>query len=64
MLGLAFISGSFEGYIYDYLKSKNKEGLYDKLLAKSGTILYAAGAIGSIIGAYLFSFNINYPYYL
>ena len=64
MLGLAFISGSFEGYIYDYLKSKNKEDLYDKLLAKSGTILYAAGAIGSIIGAYLFSFNINFPYYL
>ncbi len=64
MLGLAFISGSFEGYIYDYLKSKNKEDIYDKLLAKSGTILYAAGAIGSIIGAYLFSFNINFPYYL
>lgn len=64
MLGFAFISGSFEGYIYDYLKSKNKEELYDKLLAKSGTILYAAGAIGSIIGAYLFSFNINFPYYL
>ena len=59
-----FISGSFEGYIYVYLKSKNKEDLYDKLLAKSGTILYAAGAIGSIIGAYLFSFNINFPYYL
>ncbi len=64
MLGLAFISGSFEGYIYDYLKSKNKEQLYDNLLAKSGTILYAAGAIGSIIGAYLFSFNRNFPYYL
>jgi len=64
MLGLAFISGSFEGYIYDYLKSKNKEDIYDKLLSKSGTILYAAGAIGSIIGAYLFSFNINFPYYL
>jgi len=64
MLGLAFISGSFEGYIYDYLKSKNNEHLYDKLLSRSGTILYAAGAIGSIAGAYLFSININYPYYL
>lgn len=64
MLGLAFISGSFEGYIYDYLKLKKQENSYDKLLAKSGTILYAAGAIGSILGAYLFSININYPYYL
>lgn len=64
MLGLAFISGSFEGYIYDYLKSKKKEEYYDKLLSMSGTVLYGAGAIGSIVGAYLFSININYPYYL
>lgn len=64
MLGLAFISGSFEGYIYDYLKSKNEEGNYEQLISRSGTISYFAGAIGSIIGAYIFSFNINYPYYL
>ena len=64
MLGLAFISGSFDGYIYDYLKSKNQEGSYDKLLSLSGTTSYFAGAIGSIIGAYIFSININYPYYL
>lgn len=64
MLGLACISGSFEGYIYDYLKSKKWEDKYDSLLAKNGTVIYAAGAIGSIGGAYLFSFNINYPYYL
>jgi len=64
MLGLAFISGSFEGYIYDYLKSKKQDNNYDRLLSKSGTILYAAGAIGSILGAYLFSININYPDYL
>jgi MFS family permease len=64
MLGLAFISGSFEGYIYDYLKSKGKEDYYDTLLAKSGSTVYAAGAIGSIVGAFLFSLNVNYPYYL
>lgn len=64
MLGLAFISGSFEGYIYDYLKSKHKEGSYDKLISLSGTTSYFAGAVGSIIGAYIFSININYPYYL
>jgi MFS family permease len=64
MLGLAFISGSFEGYIYDYLKSKGQEGSYDKLISLSGTTSYFAGAIGSIIGAYIFSISINYPYYL
>lgn len=48
MLGLAFISGSFEGYIYDYLKSKNQEKNYEKLISFSGTTSYFAGAIGSI----------------
>jgi MFS family permease len=64
MLGLAFISGSFEAYIYDYLKSKSKVSMYDKVLATSKSLSYFSGAIGSILGAYLFSININYPYYL
>lgn len=64
MLGIAFISGSFEGYIYDYLKSKKQDSSYDKLLSLSGTTSYLAGAVGSVIGAYIFSININYPYYL
>lgn len=64
MLGLAFISGSFEAYIYDYLKSKKIVDAYDRVVATSNTITYFAGAIGSILGAYLFSLNINLPYYL
>lgn len=64
MLGLAFISGSFEAYIYDYLKSKDNVKLYDKVLGTSNSITYFAGAVGSILGAYLFSLNINFPYYL
>lgn len=64
MLGLAFISGSFDGYMYDYLKNKNQEKSYDKLLSLAGTTSYFAGALGSIIGAYIFSIDINYPYYL
>lgn len=64
MLGLAFISGSFEGYIYEYLKSTDSEKDYEKLLSLAGTTSYFGGAIGSIIGAYIFSININYPYYL
>lgn|GEM_PF-1588873 len=64
MLGLAFISGSFEAYIYDYLKSKNIVNVYDQIISTSNSIVYLSGAIGSIIGAYIFSLNINYPYYL
>ena len=64
MLGLAFISGSFEAYIYDYLKSKNIADIYDRVVATSNSITYFAGAVGSIFGAYLFSINISFPYYL
>lgn len=64
MLGLAFISGSFEAYIYDYLKSKKIVETYDKVLSTSNSIVYLSGAIGSILGAYLFSLNVNFPYYL
>jgi MFS family permease len=64
MLGLAFISGSFEAYIYDYLKSKKLVDIYDRVVATSNSITYFAGAVGSILGAYLFSININFPYYL
>lgn len=64
MLGLAFISGSFEAYIYDYLKSKKKAEAYDAVLSASNSLVYFSGAVGSIIGAYLFSLNINFPYYL
>jgi MFS family permease len=61
MLGLAFISGSFEAYIYDYLKSKKLVDIYDRVVATSNSITYFAGAVGSILGAYLFSININFP---
>lgn len=64
MLGLAFISGSFEAYIYDYLKSKKIVDIYDRVVATSNSITYFAGAVGSILGAYLFSINISFPYYL
>lgn len=64
MLGLAFISGSFEAYIYDYLKSKKITDIYDRVVATSNSITYFAGAVGSILGAYLFSINISFPYYL
>ncbi|MCB9812939.1 MAG: MFS transporter [Pseudomonadales bacterium] len=64
MLGISFISGSLEAYIYDYLDSQKKVSIYDEIISYSGSVNYIAAAIGSIIGAYLFSINHNYPYYL
>jgi len=52
MLGISFISGSLEAYIYDYLENKNKVHIYDSVLSKSGSVHYFAAAAGSIIGAY------------
>ena len=64
MLGISFISGSLEAYIYDYLDSQKKVSIYDEIISYSGSVNYIAAAIGSIVGAYLFSINQNYPYYL
>ncbi|MBT4124226.1 MAG: MFS transporter [Candidatus Pacebacteria bacterium] len=64
MLGISFISGSLEAYIYDYLKDQKKLKIYDEIISFSGSVNYFAAGIGSIIGAYLFSINYNYPYYL
>jgi MFS family permease len=64
MLGISFISGSLEAYIYDHLENEGRTQFYDTVLSKSGSLHYFAAAIGSIVGAYLFSININYPYYL
>jgi len=64
MLGISFISGSLEAYIYDYLKVNKKVDIYDEVISFSGGVNYFAAGIGSIIGAYLFSINQNYPYYL
>lgn len=64
MLGLTFISGSFDAYIFEYLKSKGKEKSYDKVLSTVGSLGYFAAAVGSILGAYLYSLNVNFPYYL
>lgn len=64
MLGISFISGSLEAYIYDYLLGVKKTDLYDDVISLSGSVNYSAAAVGSIVGAFLFSINQNYPYYL
>jgi MFS family permease len=64
MMGLAFISGSFEAYLYDYLKEKNLTEFYDGVISKSTMFFFISTAIGMVLGMYAFSINPNYPFYL
>lgn len=64
MLGFAFISGSFEAYIYDYLENSSNLSHYDSILAKSSMLFFYSGSIGAIMGTYLYAYNHYFPYYL
>lgn len=64
MLGFAFVSGSFEAYIYDHLVDIGATEHYDAVLSKTAMLWYYAGAVGAVIGAYLFSLYPTYPYIL
>jgi len=64
MLGFAFMSGSFEAYIYDYLEEHKFLEKYDGVLAKSQMLFFYFGSFGAIIGTFLYATNHNLPYYL
>jgi MFS family permease len=62
MLALAFLSGSFEAYIYDHLKRNNLLAHYDGVISKSTMLMFVASALGMIIGTSTFVLNPNLPY--
>lgn len=64
MLGFSCISGSLEAYIYDHLESVKSLDSYDGILSKSAMLFSYFGAIGAIMGTFLYAINHNYPYYL
>lgn len=64
MLGFTCISGSLEAYIYDHLETNNAISSYDGVLAKGSMLFSYFGAIGAIIGTFLYAINHYYPYYL
>jgi MFS family permease len=64
MVGLSCLSGTFEAYIYDYLKRKNLLESYDGVISKSTMLTFVAFALGSIIGMYVYSINRAIPYLL
>lgn len=64
MLGFTCISGSFEAYIYDHLSERGTTQHYDAVLSKTAMLWYYAGAVGAVLGAFLFSLSALYPYLL
>lgn len=60
----AFYSGTVEALLYDSLKDDKKEGHYDKALSKTNTFGFIASAFASVVGGFIYQFNISYPFYL
>lgn len=52
-IGLAFLSGTIEALIYDYLKAHNKEKLMKKAMGGYGSSALIAMVIAPIVGSYL-----------
>ncbi len=60
----AFISGSFEAYLYDYLQEKKWTEHYDAVRSTGTMLVYIATAVGILVGVPAFMLNPNLPYYL
>lgn len=63
-IGESLYSGADNAHLYDSLKMLNKEKLYAKIDGKANAIFSLASVVGGFIGAYLFTINISYPYFL
>lgn len=64
MVGFTCISGSFEAYIFDHLAAGQATEHYDAVLSASAMLWYYSGALGAVLGAFLFSLEPTFPYLL
>jgi len=60
----AFSSGALQALIYDKLKENKLEKLNSKITGLMDTICFIGVFISSITGAWIFAYNITYPYWL
>jgi MFS family permease len=56
----ALVSGTEEAFVYDKLKSYNRQDLYEKVYGKNKTFLYLAIMISAIIGGYIAEINFSF----
>lgn len=61
-IGGAFYSGTLDALVYDSLKEKGKEGIFDKIIARVNAISLIAPAICGLIGGYLYFIRPNLPF--
>lgn len=60
----AFASGALQALIYDKLKENKLEKLNSKVTGLMDTICFTGFFISSSVGAWIFTYNLTYPYWL
>ncbi|MEK7653441.1 MAG: MFS transporter [Patescibacteria group bacterium] len=63
-IGAALRSGADTALIYDSLIENNQSNLYNKIEGKSYAFFSIAGVIAAPFGAYLFSINYKWPFFI
>lgn len=63
-LGLSLLSGADTALVFDSLKAKKEEYKFQKIEGKLGGIGGYSEAIGGIVGGFVASYNLVYPFYL
>lgn len=61
-VGGAFYSGSMEALVYDTLKTKKKEKLYEKALGKMTTMQNLGMAVAGVVGGFVYQLNESLPF--
>lgn len=61
-IGGSFYSGTMEALVYDSLKEKNQENIFDKVMANIATVQLIAFALASILGGYLYAIKPSLPF--
>ena len=62
--GSTFRNGAFRAWLVDSLKHHGNDGPHQKIFARSEFYCKATSAIGAVIGAYLASFNMAWPWFV
>ena len=70
-IGIALMSlsgglftASIEALLYDFLKTEKREDQYKKIWGKMTTVRMLASAAASLIGGYMYSIDVRFPWFL
>jgi MFS family permease len=63
-IGGTFFSGTMEALVYDSLKEKKQEKIYDKIISNINTIQLISMALASVVGGFLYTLNPSLPFFM